>query len=276
MIKAIEKIKAIMKRHLLRKLIFNLVVVLLLAYGVIMTVISFNLARRVGALGRDVSFLSLIRQDLEERLKRVSNQIQYLETENVKVQKDIEILDIEAEKKMRDKSSILDDYKEQVKNLKEELSNAQEELTLVKEESLRLEGFQSQTQGKAKEVVKLKEELLHKGNQIRELKIKIENLEEEVKDKEATLHYNLAVNFTYSQNIDNAIIEYEKAVGINPNHAKSHYNLGILYEEYKKDFAQATYHYRKYLSLKSEAEDAREVRRWILELEARLLSSPTP
>ena len=49
--------------------------------------------------------------------------------------------------------------------------------------------------------------------------------------------------------IDAAIKEYERVLELRPNDPETHYNLGVLYDDYIKDREKALYHYQKYLAI---------------------------
>lgn len=54
-----------------------------------------------------------------------------------------------------------------------------------------------------------------------------------------------------------------------PNNAKAHYNLGVLYEDHFDNPGKAAFHYRKYLEFKPDAPDASTVQSWLMELDLR-------
>jgi tetratricopeptide (TPR) repeat protein len=66
---------------------------------------------------------------------------------------------------------------------------------------------------------------------------------------------------------DDAEREYLNALRIDPNDADVHFNLGILYEEEKRDRHRAIRHYTKYLKLNPYGPDAEKVGLWIKQLE---------
>lgn len=70
--------------------------------------------------------------------------------------------------------------------------------------------------------------------------------------------------------IDEARKALRTALSYNPDYAPAHFNLGVLYEEDLKEPERAIYHYRRYLALRPDAQDARKVRAWIEKLEAGL------
>lgn len=62
---------------------------------------------------------------------------------------------------------------------------------------------------------------------------------------------------------DEAIAEYEKALEFDENYAYAHYNLGVLYDSYKKQPEKAIAHYEKYLKLMPDEKDAAKVKEWL-------------
>jgi Tfp pilus assembly protein PilF len=62
---------------------------------------------------------------------------------------------------------------------------------------------------------------------------------------------------------------YFKALQANAAYADTHLNLGILYDLYLGNPAQALTHYEKYLALKGEAADTGRVKSWVADLQRR-------
>ncbi len=79
-------------------------------------------------------------------------------------------------------------------------------------------------------------------------------------------HYNLGVVYTRDKDYENAVEEFNKALAYNQNNAKAHYNLGIIYDDYFKDKEKARYHYRAFLELQPESDEAESVREWLADL----------
>ncbi|MDB6055957.1 MAG: LysM peptidoglycan-binding protein [Verrucomicrobiales bacterium] len=79
--------------------------------------------------------------------------------------------------------------------------------------------------------------------------------------EEKDAHYINGRNKVISLDHDGAIEEFEKALANNPKSSAAHFELGLLYEDRKKNFARAIYHFEEYLVLKPQstyAERARE------------------
>ncbi|MCG6891482.1 MAG: tetratricopeptide repeat protein [Gammaproteobacteria bacterium] len=70
-----------------------------------------------------------------------------------------------------------------------------------------------------------------------------------------------------------ALVQYQRAIEIDSEYARAHFNLGILFDLYLQDLEKALQQYRKYLDLTSE-ENA-QVAGWIVDIERRLKSATT-
>ena len=58
-------------------------------------------------------------------------------------------------------------------------------------------------------------------------------------------YYFLGASYLEQKQLDTAILNFEKAVSLNPNNALSHFNLGLLYDRHRNDLARATEHLKK-------------------------------
>lgn len=101
----------------------------------------------------------------------------------------------------------------------------------------------------------------------KELEEKVGALEATLKNERALYHYNLAVSYSQAKLYEEAVAAYEKSLAFSPDNAEAHYNLGLLYADYKNDPQKAVLHYRKYLELRPAAEDKEEVEAWIVKLQ---------
>ncbi|MFH0985414.1 MAG: tetratricopeptide repeat protein [Candidatus Omnitrophota bacterium] len=79
------------------------------------------------------------------------------------------------------------------------------------------------------------------------------------------MHFNLGVFYAGEMNYDRALEEFKKAVEINPNDAKAHYNLGYIYAEQRQDRKKAESHFRIYLGLTPDDPHADEVKSYLVE-----------
>jgi len=81
----------------------------------------------------------------------------------------------------------------------------------------------------------------------------------------ALMHYNLGVFYTQNREFERAVLEFEKAVELNPQDAASFFNLGYIYAEQLQNRPKAVDYFRKYLKLaQKDDKDADWVKRYIL------------
>jgi len=106
------------------------------------------------------------------------------------------------------------------------------------------------------------------NEEMNSLKKEMISLDSTLKKERALYHYNLGVAYSQAKFYDEAIDEYEKSLGYSSTNSDAHYNLGLLYENIKKDPEKAIEHYRKYLEIKPDAGDKEEVGGWIKKLQA--------
>jgi len=71
---------------------------------------------------------------------------------------------------------------------------------------------------------------------------------------------------------EEAIEAFEKCLRLNPDAAKAHLQLGMLYEDARTDPLTAVYHYRSYLTARPESENSAAVARWLERAERAYLS----
>lgn len=76
-------------------------------------------------------------------------------------------------------------------------------------------------------------------------------------------YYNLGVAYTQAGLYKKAADMYERALKINPKDAPSHYNLGILYDEYLHKMEKAIEHYRAFIANSQNEEKKKIVSDWI-------------
>ncbi len=65
---------------------------------------------------------------------------------------------------------------------------------------------------------------------------------------------------------DSALTYFEKALALNPDHAEALLNLGVLYEDYKKDIPKAIEAYQQFLTVHPEGEKTEMVKGWVAKL----------
>lgn len=84
--------------------------------------------------------------------------------------------------------------------------------------------------------------------------------------KNPDLYYNLAIEYLKTSQFKEAAGAFTKVIKLNPQDKSAFYNLGVLCEGYLGDPKQALEYYRKYLKLAPNAEDTKEVKSWIQEI----------
>jgi|GEM_PF-6691348 len=255
-----------------KRFIISLAAVLLVAYAAVMTGATVYFINKAGSSNQKILSLELLQHDMEKQIKSVSEEITALEQQRTELQDTFNKLETDSQKKLTELSTQMDDYKGRVQELQGKLTNAERQVIALREENQRIKTA-SPSKAEDKATAKLEDELAKKEAELATFNETISALQEEVRLKESTIHYNLAVNFFDRQDFENSLIEYEKALEANPQHCPSHYNLGILYEEYKHNDPKAIYHYRQYLLLCPDADDAAQVEQWVVDLESRTLST---
>jgi LysM repeat protein len=83
-------------------------------------------------------------------------------------------------------------------------------------------------------------------------------------DEEKDPHYLAGKARMSSMDYDGAINAFENAVASNPKSAAAHFELGLLYEEKKNNYAAAIYHLERHLELRPESNMAETVKQHVL------------
>lgn len=155
---------------------------------------------------------------------------------------------------------------------------------LDREEMFKLRSENKELQGRAQYALELEgrqKQLLRENAEYRE---KLEVLKAKFKDavpglakssrisqkmmrENADMHYNLGTIFLKNKQYKEAIKEYQRVLELRPNDSETHYNLGVLYDDYLRDREKALYHYQKYLAINPKSADAKKVETYILSLE---------
>lgn len=84
------------------------------------------------------------------------------------------------------------------------------------------------------------------------------------------LHYNLAIEYLKTNQFMKASEAFKRVIQLNPKDKDAYYNLGVLYESYFGDKKQAIAYYAKYIKLASRKEDTRQVKAWIRQIKAEI------
>lgn len=228
----------------------------------------------------------------------VLNKLKIIVEENAKLKDEITALQIgivnldnlrkagEDEKRaLQDKLAALRREFEPIKKLKEEAGSRKSEAKKYEDKVKQLEGEIREFEKKELNVKKAKDESrkelekkereFEKEKQGLEKKLKAADAKakeavdrfagankasERLKREAAIMHYNLGVIFQSDTKFANAIREYEKALEARPDDAPAHYNLALIYDTVNNDRQKAVLHYRKYLDIEPDADDAAKVK----------------
>lgn len=206
-------------------------------------------------------------QRLKSQLEQSKNMIQGLEGEAARIKAEREKVTQENERLQADTVSYvalntkLQDEKEK---LQKSLQDAQKIIETkegdLERQRLKLEELEKKI---GKDKTEQQDSLLKTKEALEK---KIVSLEGALRRERPLYHYNLAVAYTQAGLYEEAIEAYEKALSFNPQNPEAHYNLGLLYQNFKFDPEQAILHYQKYLELKPKAEDKEEVEASIAKL----------
>lgn len=82
------------------------------------------------------------------------------------------------------------------------------------------------------------------------------------------LHYNLAVEYLKTNQFMKASEAFKRVIQLNPKDKDAYYNLGVLHESYLGDKKQAIAYYTKYIKLTSRKEYTSQVKAWIRQIKA--------
>lgn len=96
---------------------------------------------------------------------------------------------------------------------------------------------------------------------------------------DAKAAYDLAFRKYQKGYYNEAVAMYKRALEVDPNLSKAHFDLGLIYDDYLPDKAKAIYHYSMYLKLEPDAGKASMVREWIEKARGEsdlALAGPTP
>lgn len=187
---------------------------------------------------RSREFLEMVQKDLD----RVQKEKSELQAQQEKLQADaIKYMgtnsSLEAERNRL--SALLDEARQKIENKDGDLQS----LTASIEKSTD-EKMLCPDNGEAGEELKLALMAIEKEKS---------ELEDLIQQERSVYHYNLAVVYTQSNLLSEAIDEYTEALRYNPRNAEAHYNLAVLLEDRKP--AEAVQHYQQYLDLLPDALD---------------------
>ena len=194
-------------------------------------------------------------EQTKQLLMKTDEQIKHIQTEREKLTKENEKLQADAVSYL----ALNNDLQKVREDLDNRLKDAQK---IIGEKEADLERTNKKIDEIEKKIAKAQTSIQEKlQKEKKELEGKIKSLEETLQKERGLYHYNLAVSYAQAKLYDEAIASYEKSLTFNPDNADAHYNLGVLYADFKSDSEKAISNYRKYLELKPDANDKEEVLR---------------
>lgn len=201
---------------------------------------------------------------LQDEISRAAAKQDSLQKENELLKK--ESLDyLKQQGQLNKKQGVLE------KNLKQQLYALKESSKRLEANKVELEKLKEENQDLA-DISSLAGNVKAKkqAEKIAKLESDLTSANARLKKQEALLHYNLGVSYTKEKNYEMAIDEYEKVLAVNSQDADTHYNLAILYDDFRKNPKRAVEHYQKFLELRPQAPEIDEVKEWISRLEKTL------
>lgn len=193
----------------------------------------------------------------DELFRKFQQDTNRLETEKAQLAREHETLQSDVMSYVSTNTKL----QEETETLKAQLVEAE---VRVEEQTLELEKLQDKLEKLHKQMSRTKtERRLAAGKELKALTDKVAGLEQTLKQERSLYQYNLGVVYAQAKRYEDAIDAYRKSIELNPKNAEAHYNLGLLYERVKSLSDRATWHYRRYLELKPQAEDRDEVQQWI-------------
>jgi tetratricopeptide (TPR) repeat protein len=227
-----------------------------------MSYFYFDLTGRNRQLAVALDEAKQFRVKVEDELGRMDSLAKGAQKENEQLKKEsLDYLKLEKEttEKYDSIESLSREQARKIKDLQKQLKEAGKLEEALKSENAKLADI-NDLAGSV-EVMKERQKMAKLSNELADVKSQLNR-------QEALLHYNLAVGYTREKNYEMAIDEYEKAISLDPKDADSHYNLAIIYDEYRKNPKRAVQHYKKYLEIRPDAADVDEVKDWINRLES--------
>jgi len=224
----------------------KLVIILVFASAVAMASLCIASFLKLNMLNKQLKQTQLLVTKMEDESRRLKAEREKVTSDNEKLQADaVSYLGINTELQ-KEKDSLL----EKTKTAQKLIESKEAELQRVKKILEKIDLKKSKAQ---------KEQLEKLNIERDEALAKLSELEATLKKERGLYHYNLAVAYSQAKFLDEALASYEKAIFYDPDNADAHYNLGVMYSNYKDDPAKAIEQYRQYLRLKPQADDREEV-----------------
>lgn len=171
---------------------------------------------------------------------------------------------------MDDALKAQESYKAAIGKLAESVPEMERRLAEV---STTLQLKERQLAERDQEVGLLKTELQRREDRVRRAERMAKLLEEtreQVREQSTQemrdMHFNTGVIYMREGRYAGSEKEFMKALQVDPADADTHYNLGVLYDDYIGNRNKALQHFKAYLKFAPEAPDAAQVQSWIVRL----------
>ncbi|MFA5157424.1 MAG: tetratricopeptide repeat protein [Candidatus Omnitrophota bacterium] len=209
---------------------------------------------------RFIGELTQTNQQLSARVKDAENKIVFLQSDKLSLESQLHEAQLREQDRMSKRDEMNAALMEKEKNIKELVSRVQNYQMKMAES----EGTRQQVQDKNKMLFKDNKLLIKKIDVYGRRLAQVALLKDRLLKENAVLHYNLGVFYLQRQEYNDALVEFEKVLELNPNDAATHYNLGLIYAEYIGNKNKAILHFKRYLNLDPKDKDADKAKKYIL------------
>ena len=194
------------------------------------------------SLKKQLDQASFLLTKVEVSAKQLQEEKDKARRENEKLQADaLSYMNLNNELR-KDKELLqakVSDVLKEIDAQKKELARVQQEIDALRKEA--------SAKGDAEKSLLKEKETMLSG---------IKALEDSINRERGIYHYNLAVAYAKAALTAKAVTEYEKSLAYDPDNAEAHFNLGLIFKGEGNDPVKALQHFRKYLELRPDAEDA--------------------
>ena len=209
---------------------------------------------------RFITDLTQTNQQLSMRVKEAENKMVFLQSDKLSLESQLHELQLREQDRTAKGEEANAALTEKEKNIKELISRVQNyQLRMAESETTK-----SQTQDKNKMLFRDNKFLNRKVDIYGRRLAQVALLKDRLLKENAVLHYNLGVFYIQRQEYNEALVEFEKVLELNPNDAATHYNLGLIYAEYIGNKAKAILHFKRYLLLDPKDKDVDKAKKYIL------------
>ena len=224
--------------------------------------------------GEYTAGLERSRRDIDTQLKEFRNLAKQLEKENALYTKDKEMYMKQVEEANQRTAALQEQHllvqKERdalQRQLKSKHRDQRSQENEVKEQQQLVARYSQTIDELNKSLAEVKEENGRLSLLIKGIPEKLSQLEADVNQlrlKNAGLHYNLGVFHTQRQEYTQAVDDFEQTLKYNQNDPNAHYNLGVIYSRYLINESKAVTHFKHYLALSPNDKDAERAKEFIL------------